>query len=85
MHQITSTEPSTNAQLGATFSPPPVLTPVAFHHRIGCALGKNRIYELLHAGRIRHIRVGNRFLILADEARDFFEREAALVAAEVRG
>ena len=69
----------------STFQPPVVLTPEAFHHATGGAIGKNRIYELLHAGRIRHVRIGNRFLILAHEVQDFFEREAALVAAKVRG
>lgn len=62
------------------FNPPVVLTPEAFHVAIGGALGKNRIYELLHSGRLRHVRIGSRFLILATEAEAFFEREAVLVA-----
>jgi excisionase family DNA binding protein len=68
----------------STFQPPAVLTPDAFHAAIGGVIGKNRIYELLHVGRIRHVRVGSRFLILATETEAFFEREAALVTDAVR-
>ena len=67
---------TSSTQQHRPFTPPPVLTPEGFHHSIGGALGKNRIYELLHAGRIRHVRVGSRFLILTTEVRDFFLREA---------
>lgn len=84
MLQDSKSQPVTHTPHSATFSPPPVLTPEAFHQRIGGVIGKNRIYELLHAGRIRHVRIGNRFLILGQEVSDFFEREAALVAHEVR-
>lgn len=68
----------------STFQPPVVLSPESFHDAIGGAIGKNRIYELLHAGRIRHVRIGSRFLILAGEVQDFFLREATPAHAEVR-
>ncbi len=58
------------------FVPPPVLTPQAFHTAIQGTIGLNTIYELLRAGRLRHARIGNRYLVLASEAHDFFEREA---------
>lgn len=66
-----------------TFNPPVVLTPEAFHVAIGGALGKNTIYELLHAGRLRHVRIGSRFLILVSEVAAFFEREATRFDAEI--
>jgi len=53
-----------------------VLSPQAFHHAIGEAIGKNRVYELLRANRLRHIKVGSRYLILRSEVDDFFVREA---------
>ena len=59
------------------FEPPTVLTPHAFHDAIGGAIGKNRIYELLRAGRIRHVRNGSRYLIPSSEVQAYFEREAA--------
>lgn len=68
----------------SAFQPPVVLSPESFHDAIGGAIGKNRIYELLHAGRIRHLRIGSRFLILATEVQDFFLREATPAHAEVR-
>lgn len=68
----------------AAFVPPPVLTPEAFHEAIGGVIGKNRIYELLHAGRLRHVRMGSRFLILAAETEAFFEREAGLMTNSAR-
>lgn len=58
------------------FLPPPVLTPQAFHKAIQGTIGLNTIYELLRAGRLRHARIGNRYLVLASETHDFFEREA---------
>jgi excisionase family DNA binding protein len=69
-------------QAHPTFQPPVVLSPEAFHEAIGGAIGKNRIYELLHAGRLRHVRNGSRFLILGSEVHEFFQREAALVTTE---
>ena len=73
-----SQTPSTSTR---HFVPPTVMTPEAFHAAIGAALGKNRIYELLHAGKLRHVRNGNRYLILASEIHDFFEREAGPLGA----
>lgn len=83
MPKSSNAEPSASAGR-PTFAPPPVLTPDAFHAAIGGAIGKNRIYELLQDGRIRHVRNGSRFLILASEVDNFFEREASRHATEVR-
>lgn len=66
-------------QAGATahaFTAPPVLTPREFHRAIGHVVGLNAIYELLRANRIRNVKVGNRYLILATETTAFFQREA---------
>lgn len=66
------------------FTPPVVLSPEAFYTAIGGVIGKNRIYELLHSGSIRHVRVGSRFLILASEVHDFFHRAATPLQGEER-
>lgn len=60
-----------------TFTAPPVLTPRQFHEVTGRVIGLNSIYELLRAQRIRHVKIGSRFLILASETTAFFDREAA--------
>lgn len=53
-----------------------VLSPLAFHQAIGEVIGKNRIYELLRANRLRHVKIGSRYLILRTEIDDFFVRES---------
>lgn len=53
-----------------------LLTPVEFHHALGGAIGRSSIYELLRANRIRHVRVGRKLLIPAQEVDDFIQREA---------
>lgn len=55
-----------------------VLTPREFHIAIGGVVGINRIYELLRSNRLRHVRIGSRYLILSSEVDDFFAREAAM-------
>lgn len=69
------------ANTRSTFSPPQVITPQAFHLATGGVVGLNRIYELLRARRIRHVRIGNRYLILAREITEFFVREADSITA----
>jgi excisionase family DNA binding protein len=61
---------------GHTFTPLAVLTPRQFYESILGVIGLNTIYELLRANRIRHVKVGSRYLILASEATEFFERTA---------
>lgn len=52
-----------------------LLTPVEFHQALGGAIGRSSIYELLRANRIRHVRVGRKLLIPAQEVDDFIQRE----------
>ena len=66
-----------DGHIGSTFTTPPVLTPRQFHEAIHGVIGLNTIYELLRANRVRHVKVGSRFLILASEVTEFFDREAA--------
>ena len=42
------------------------------------SLGRNKTLELIHAGKIRHVRVGTRILIPRGALDDFLEREAQL-------
>ena len=66
------------ANVTRTFTPPTVLTPRQFHDEIRGVIGLNTIYELLRANRLRHVKIGSRYLILGTEATDFFEREAGM-------
>ena len=59
------------------FAAPPVLTPHQFHAAIGRSIGLNSVYAALCSGRLRHVRGGNRHLILASEVQHYFTREAA--------
>lgn len=68
----------------APASPPlgpnkPLLTLEEFRHALGGAIGRNTLYELVRANRIRHVRLGRKILIPAAEVTDFPEREASLV------
>lgn len=67
---------TTSAPINA-FTPPPVLTPREFYQATKGVIGLNSIYELLRAQRIRHVKIGPRFLILASETTAFFDREAS--------
>ena len=57
-----------------------LLTPDEFRRALGGAIGRSSIYELIHAGRIRHVRLGRKMLIPRQEVQEFIEREAALEA-----
>lgn len=59
----------------------PLLTPDEFRHALGGAIGRGNVYELLRAGRIRHIKLGRKILIPHREVEAFIEREAAAGAA----
>jgi hypothetical protein len=61
-----------------TFTPPAVLTPRQFHAEINGVIGLNAIYEMVRAKRLRHVKIGSRYLILASETTEFFQREAGM-------
>ena len=54
----------------------PLLTPREFHEAMHGAIGLAKIYELLHAKRIKHTRLGRKILIPRQEVVDFPHREA---------
>ena len=54
----------------------PLLTPREFHEAMHGAIGLAKIYELLHAKRIKHTRLGRKILIPRREVVDFPHREA---------
>ena len=57
----------------------PLLTPEEFRTvALGGTIGRNSIYELIRANRIKHVKVGRKILIPRSEARDFPAREAGL-------
>lgn len=56
----------------------PLLTLGEFKHALGDAIGRNTLYELVRANRIRHVRLGRKLLIPATEVTAFPEREASL-------
>ena len=72
---LSSASPSLDTQVRGREASP-VMSPKAFYAAIGETIGINRIYDLLRANRIRHVKIGNRFLILRSEVMDFFLRES---------
>ncbi len=52
-----------------------LLSPDQFRDAFFPEIGRNAIYDMVRAGRIRSIRVGRRILIPTSEARAFLERE----------
>ena len=52
-----------------------MLSPDQFRDTYFPEIGRNAIYGMLRAGRIRSIRVGRRILIPTSEATAFLERE----------
>ena len=57
----------------------PLLTPEEFRQiGLGGAVGRNSIYELIRANRIRHVKIGRKILIPRSEVHDFPAREANL-------
>lgn len=65
----------------ATESQPPtaklLLTPDEFRECLGGAIGRNSIYELLRADRIKHLKIGRKLLIPYSEVENFPMREAS--------
>jgi excisionase family DNA binding protein len=53
-----------------------LLTVPAFQREIG-SLGRDTIYQPVHEGRIRSVRVGRKILIPRSELTAFVEREAS--------
>jgi excisionase family DNA binding protein len=51
------------------------LNPLAFSRETG--YGLNRVRDLLHAGKIKHVRAGRRVLIPRSEVAAFLERESS--------
>lgn len=54
----------------------PLLTPDEFFEGLQKAIGRNSVYSLIQAGRIKHIHVGRKILIPRSELTDFPAREA---------
>jgi len=52
------------------------LTPREFYEAIDRAIGINSIYGLIRSGRLKSVRIGNRYVIPVTEVNDFFLREA---------
>ena len=55
----------------------PLLTPDEFCEGLRKVIGRNSIYGLIQANRIKHIKVGRKILIPRSELTDFPAREAA--------
>jgi excisionase family DNA binding protein len=68
---LASLEPTQKVEQPARESA--TLSPLAFGQETG--YGLNRIRDLLHAGRIKHVRSGRRVLIPRSEILAFLERE----------
>ncbi len=64
----TVAEPSENTK--------PLLTPDEFWEGMQKVIGRNSLYGLIQANRIKHIRVGRKILIPRSELTDFALREA---------
>lgn len=45
-------------------------------------IGKNQVYELIHAGRLPAIRLGNKFLVVDEVLGEWLEREVERQQAE---
>jgi excisionase family DNA binding protein len=52
-----------------------LITPDELYRRLG-VIGKTNIYRALQAGRIKHLRIGRKILVLASEVDDWPRREA---------
>ena len=64
----TVAEPSENAK--------PLLSPDEFLRAMQGTIGRNSVYGLIEAGRIKHIRLGRKILIPRSELEEFLMREA---------
>lgn len=66
----------TAVQLEVEIKQKPLLTPDEFREGLKNTIGRNSIYELLAAGKIRHLKLGRKILIPASELDAFPLREA---------
>ncbi len=55
---------------------PPLITVDEYRERMGHRIGRNAIYQAVNEGRIRHIRVNRKILILSSEVEGWPMREA---------
>lgn len=55
---------------------PPLITVNEYRERMGRRIGRNAIYQAINEGRIRHIRVNRKILILSSEVEGWPMREA---------
>lgn len=68
MHQVRqeghgpAKQPPTTSPRGGY--PSSLLTPSEFHSHFQSKIGKNKLYELLHEGRIKSIRLGERKILI---------------------
>ncbi len=54
---------------------PGLITPDELYNRLGI-VGKTNIYRALRAGRIKHLRIGRKILVLESEVEEWPRREA---------
>lgn len=54
----------------------PLLTPTEYLGEMRGAIGRNSLYGLIRAGRIRHVKVGRKILIPRSELENWLERES---------
>lgn len=59
-----------------------LLTPEEFRAGLDNAIGRNTIYSYLRAGKIKHVRIGRKILVLQSELVDFPLREMAQQAEQ---
>lgn len=57
---------------------PGLITPDELYRRLG-VIGKSSIYDALRAGRIKHLRIGRKILVLESEVEDWPKREAEAI------
>lgn len=55
--------------------PKPLLTPTEYLAEMQGSIGRNSLYGLIAANRIRHIKLGRKILIPRSEVTDFAKRE----------
>jgi excisionase family DNA binding protein len=58
------------------YDAPPKLGLTILEAAFALGLGRTRTLDLIHAGRLRHVRVGKRIIVPVREIEKFLEREA---------
>ena len=54
----------------------PLLSPDEFFRELQGTIGRNSVYGLIQAGRIKHVRIGRKILIPRRELEEFLIRES---------